>query len=86
MGTIKDALLTPSYLLALLQELLHVLRVLAEIAKAKQVRKTNRSGILYQITKKYSQMNLHVSNHFVLELVFEGIRSTLEEFERIEQK
>jgi len=35
---INGAPLTPGYLLALLQELLHVLRGLTEIAEAKQVR------------------------------------------------
>jgi len=43
---------TPGYLLALLRELSHVPRGLAEIAEAKQVRKTNQSGILYQINKR----------------------------------
>jgi len=43
---------TPGYLLALLQELSHVRRDLTEIAEAKQVRKTNQSGILYQFQKR----------------------------------
>jgi len=49
---INGAPSTPGYLLALLRELLHVPRGLAEIAEAKQVQKTNQSGILYQITKR----------------------------------
>jgi len=49
-GTINGALLTPGYLLALLRELSHVPRGPTEIAK--QVRKMNRTGILYQIKKR----------------------------------
>jgi len=44
---INGAPSTPGYLLALLRELSHVPRGLTEIAEAKQVRKTNQSGILY---------------------------------------
>jgi len=44
---INGAPSTPGYLLALLQELSHVPRGLTEIAEAKQVQKTNQSGILY---------------------------------------
>ena len=51
---INGAPSTPSYLLALLRELSHVLRGLTEIAEAKQVRKTNQSGILYQSKKSRS--------------------------------
>jgi len=43
---------TPGYLLAFLRELLHVPRGLAKIAEAKQVRKMNQSGILYQFKKR----------------------------------
>ena len=50
-GTINGALSTPGYLLALLRELSHVPRGLAENAEAKEVRKTNRTDILYQIGK-----------------------------------
>jgi len=49
---INGAPSTPDYLLALLRELWHVPRGLTEIAEAKQVRKTNSSGILYQVKKK----------------------------------
>ena len=42
---------TPGYLLALLRELSHVPRVVTEIAKAKQERKTNQTGISYQFKK-----------------------------------
>jgi len=45
---------TPGYLLALLRELSHVPRGLTEIAEAKQVRKTNQSGICI-ISKKGSK-------------------------------
>jgi len=51
---INGAPSTPSYLLELLRELSHVLRGLTEIAEAKQVRKTNQSGILYQFKKSRS--------------------------------
>jgi len=50
-GTIKGALSTPGYLLALLRELSHVPRGLTENAEAKQVLKTNRTDILYQVGK-----------------------------------
>ena len=46
---INGALSTPGYLLALLRELSHVPRGLTENAEAKQVRRTNRTDILYQI-------------------------------------
>jgi len=52
---INGAPSTPGYLLALLRELSHVPRGLTEIAKAKQVRKTNQTGILYQFNKKGSE-------------------------------
>jgi len=52
---------TPSYLLALLQEILHIPRALAEIAEA--VRKIKRTGTPYQIKKKKGQkIDPHVSN------------------------
>jgi len=51
LGTINGALSTPGYLLALLRELSHVPRGLTENAEAKQVRKTNRTDILYQTGK-----------------------------------
>ena len=47
----NGALSTPGYLLALLQELSHVPWGLTEIADAKQVQKTNKTGILYRIKK-----------------------------------
>ena len=47
----NSALSTPGYLLALLRELSHVPRGLTENAEAKQVRKMNRTDILYQIGK-----------------------------------
>ena len=50
-GTINGALSTLGYLLSLLRELSHVPRGLTEDAEAKQVRKTNRTDILYQIGK-----------------------------------
>jgi len=49
---INGAPSTPGYLLALPRELSHVPRGLTEIAEAKQVRKTNQSGILYQLKKR----------------------------------
>jgi len=49
---INGAPSTPGYLLALLRELSHVPWGLTEIAEAKQVRKTNQSGILYQFKKR----------------------------------
>jgi len=48
---INGAPSTPGYLLALLRELSHVPRGLTEITEAKQVRKTNQRGILYQFQK-----------------------------------
>ena len=39
--------------LSLLRELSHVPQGLTEIADAKQVRKTNQSGILYQFKKRF---------------------------------
>ena len=47
----NGALSTPGYLLALLRELSHVPWGLTENAEAKQVRKMNRTDILYQIEK-----------------------------------
>jgi len=58
----NGTLLTPGYLLALLQELSRVTRGLTEIVEAKQARKTNRTGILYQIQKKGPNIDPHVSN------------------------
>jgi len=58
----KQRATTPGYLLALLRELSHVPRGLTEIAEAKQVRKKNQSGILYQIQKKGLKVDPHVSN------------------------
>jgi len=52
---INGAPSTPGYLLALLRELSHVPRGLPEIAEAKQVRKTNQTGILYKLKKKGSE-------------------------------
>jgi len=49
---INGAPSTPTYLLALLRELSHVPQDFAEIAEAEQVRKTNQSGILYQLKKR----------------------------------
>ena len=43
-------------------ELSHVPRGLTENAEAKQIRKTNRTDILYQIEKKGSEIDPHVSN------------------------
>jgi len=37
-------------------------RALTEIAEAKQVRKTNQSGILYQFKKRGPKVDPHVSN------------------------
>jgi len=58
----NGALSTPGYLLALLRELSHVPRGLTENTEAKQVRKTNRTDILYQIGKKGLEMDPHVAN------------------------
>jgi len=52
---INGAPSTPGYLLALLWELSHVPRDLTGIAEAKQVQKTNHSGILYQFKKRVSK-------------------------------
>jgi len=71
-GTINGALSTPVYHLALLRDLSHVLRVL-EIAEAKQVRKTNQTGILYQIKKKGPKIHPHVSNAGSCWFRFRGI-------------
>ena len=51
----NGALSTPGYLLALLRALSHVPRGLTENAEAKKVQKTNRTDILYQIGKKWSE-------------------------------
>jgi len=63
---INDAPSTPSYLLALLQELLHIPRGLTEIAEAKQVRKTNQSGICTSPKKgsesRSSRVELEISS------------------------
>jgi len=53
---------TPGYLLARLRELSHVPRGLTEIAEAKQVRKTNQTGTLYQSKKRGQKVDPHVSN------------------------
>jgi len=47
----RGALSTPGYLLALLRELSQCPRGLTENVEAKQVRKTNRTDVLYQIGK-----------------------------------
>jgi len=50
---INGAPLTPDHLLALLRELSHVPQDLPEIAKANQVRKTNKTGNLYQFKTRH---------------------------------
>jgi len=60
---------------ALLQELSHIQRDLQEIIDPKQVRKTNRTGILYRIQKKRSKIGPHVSNPRSRWVCF-GFRST----------
>jgi len=62
----NGALSTPGYLLALLRELSHVPRGLKENAEAKQVRKTNRIDILYQIRKKWSENRSSRFEHKIL--------------------
>jgi len=75
-GTINGALLTPGYLLALLWEpwLSHVPRGPTKIAKAKQVRKMNQIGILYQIKKKDPKIGPHVWNLRSREFLFQGVQ------------
>jgi len=58
----NSALSTSGYLLALLRDLSHVPRGLTENAEAKQVRKMNRTDILYQIGKNCPKIDPHVSN------------------------
>jgi len=53
---------TPGYLLALLQEHAHDPGGITEIAQAKQVQKTNQSGILYHFKKRGLKDDPHVSN------------------------
>jgi len=65
-GTINGTRLTPGYLLALLQELLFVLRGLEEIFEPKQVRKTNLARFLYQIQKKSPKIGPHVEHKISL--------------------
>jgi len=71
---------TPGYLLALLRELLHVPRGLTEIAEAKQVRKLNQNGILYQFKKRVRKSILTFRTKFFVDFFFEGFRSTLKFF------
>ena len=71
------ALSTPDYLLALLRELSYVPRGLQENAEAKQVRKTNRTDILYQIGKMVRTSILTFRTQDFIDFDFEGIRSTL---------
>ena len=59
---INGAPSAPGYLLKLLRELSHVPRGLTEIAEAKQVWKTNQTGILYQFKKRGLKVDPHVSN------------------------
>jgi len=66
-----------SYLLALLRERLHVPRGLTEIAEAKQVRKTNQSGILYQFKKRVRKSILTFRTQNLVDFFFEGFRSNL---------
>ena len=69
---INGAPSTPGYLLALLRELSHVPRGLTEIAEAKQVRKTNQSGVLYQFKKMVGNSILTFRTQNVVDLFFEG--------------
>jgi len=59
---------------ALLRDLSNVPRGLTEIAEAKQVRKTNQTGILYQFKKRGPKVDPHVSNDLV-DFFFERFRS-----------
>ena len=68
-GTINGALLTPSYLLALLRELSHVLWGLKEMIEPKQVRKTKSTGILYQIQKRVQKSVLMLGTQDLLDFV-----------------
>jgi len=71
-GYINGAPSTPGCLLAL-REFSHVPQGLTEIAEAKQVRKTNQTGILYQFKKKGPKIVPHVSN--LVDFFFKGFRS-----------
>ena len=75
----NGALSTPDYLLkkALLRELSHVPRGFTENAEAKEVRKTNRTNILYQIGKMVRKSILTFRTQHFIDFVFEGFRSTL---------
>jgi len=70
---INGAPSTPGYLLALLRELSHVPRGLSEIAEAKQVRKTNQSGILYQ-SKKMVEKSILTFNLKSRWFLFRGVQ------------
>jgi len=76
---INGAPSTPGYLLALLRELSHVPRGLTEMAEAKQVRKTNQSGILCQFKKRVRKSILTFRTQNLVDFFFEGFRSTLDE-------
>ena len=60
----NGGLVTPSYLLTLLRELLRVLRGLTYIAWANQVRKTNKSGILTNVSN--TRVRKHLTNRTLL--------------------
>jgi len=77
---INGAPSTPGYLLSLLRELLNVPRGLTESAEAKQVRKTNHSGILYQFKKMVRKSILTFRTYILVNFFFEGFRSTLNIF------
>jgi len=73
-GTIKGALSTPGYLLALLRELSQCPRALTEIIMPKQVRKTNLDIVLVPFQKKGSKIDHHVSNLRTPEFLFQGVQ------------
>jgi len=74
---INGAPSTPGYLLELLQELSQVPRGLTEIAEAKQVRKTNQSGIMYHFKKRVRKSILTFRTKNLVDVFFEGFRFTL---------
>jgi len=59
---INGALLTHSYLLALLQELLHVPQALTKVIELRQVQKTYSIRILCQMQKNGRKPGHYVSN------------------------
>jgi len=72
--SINGALATPGYLLALLREFWHAPGGFTEIAHAKQVRRTNWTGILYWIKNKGPQIDSHILNTRSFWFLFRGVQ------------